>query len=156
MYLGQRYSSGPHQYLCSSYQTNGQLYSLKVTDVLNVELASQVYVPPSVARKGENWRMVTEEPLITNTLDEVSVLVMVSEPFIQSAGAVLQERVSDWPTVVWWLPPLTSAPPMVTTGPTGIHLRAGRCQREGCLTLILRLYIYNYVATCVAIGVCAW
>ena len=121
-----------------------------------MELASQVYVPPSVARKGENWRMVTEEPLITNTLDEVSVLVMVSEPFIQSAGAVLQERVSDWPTVVWWLPPLTSAPPMVTTGPTGIHLRAGRCQREGCLTLILRLYIYNYVATCVAIGVCAW
>ena len=99
-----------------------------------MELASQVYVPPSVARKGEYWRVVTEESLITNTLDEESVLVMVSEPFIQSADAVLQKRVSDWPTVAWWLPPLTSTPPIVTTGPTGIQLRAKRCQRKG-LTL---------------------
>ena len=54
-------------------------YSLKVTEVLNVELNSQVYVPPSVVRKGENWRMVSVEPLTTNTLDEVSVLVMASD-----------------------------------------------------------------------------
>ena len=76
----------------------------------------QVYVPLSVVRKGENWRMVSVEPLITNTLEEVFVLVMVSEPFFQSAAAVLQERVSDWPIVASWLPPLTSTPPMVTTG----------------------------------------
>ena len=76
----------------------------------------QLYVPLSVERKGENWSMVSVEPLTTNTLDEVSVLVMVTEPFFQSAVAVLQERVSDWPTVASWLPPLTSTPPMVTTG----------------------------------------
>ena len=64
------------------------------------------------------------EPLFTNTLDEVSVLVMVTEPFFQSAVAVLQERVSDWPTVASWLPPLTSTSPMVTTGPAALQLRA--------------------------------
>ena len=61
-----------------------------------MDLNSQVYIPPSVARKGEKWReMVSVEPLITYILDEVCVLVMVSEPFFQSAVAVLQERVSD-------------------------------------------------------------
>ena len=100
-------------------------YSLKVTEVLNVELNSQVYVPPSVVRKGVNRReMVSVEPLITYILDEVSVLVMVTEPFFQTAVAVLQERVSDWPTVASWLPPLTSTPPMVTTGPAALQLRA--------------------------------
>ena len=99
-------------------------YSLKVTAVLNVESTSQVYVPPSVVRKGENWSMVSVEPLITNTLEEVSVLVMATEPFFQAAVAVLQERVSDWPTVASWLPPLTSTPPMVTTGPAALQLRA--------------------------------
>ena len=64
-----------------------------------MEINSQVYVTPSVVRKGENWRMVSEELLVTNTLEEVSVLVMVTEPFFQSAAVVLQERVSDWPTV---------------------------------------------------------
>ena len=92
---------------------------------LNVELTSQVYIPPSVVRKGENWReMVSVEPLITNTLDEVCVLVIVTEPFFQTAVAVLQERVSDWPTVASWLPPLTSTPPMVTTGPAALQMRA--------------------------------
>ena len=90
--------------------------SLKVTEVLNVECNSQVYVPPSVVRKGENRSMVSVEPLVTNTLDEVSVLVKVTENFFQTAVAVLQERVSDWLTVALWLPPLTSTPPMVTTG----------------------------------------
>ena len=65
--------------------------------------------------------MVSVESLITNTLAEVSVLVMVTEPFFQSAGAVLQERVSDWPTVALWLPPLTSTSPMVTTGPAALQ-----------------------------------
>ena len=97
------------------------VHSLKVTEVLNEESTSQVYVPPSVVRKGENWRMISVELLITNTLDEVSVLVTVTEPFFQTAAAVLQERVSDWPTVASWLPPLTSAPPMVTTGPTALQ-----------------------------------
>ena len=96
------------------------VHSLKVTEVLNVVLNSQVYVPPSVVRKGEKSR-VSVEPLITNILDEVSVLVMVSEAFFQSAGAVLQERVSDWPTVASWLPPLTSTLPMVTTGPAALQ-----------------------------------
>ena len=76
------------------------VHSLKVTEVLNVESTSQLYVPPSVVRKGENWReIVSVEPLITYTLDEVFVLVMVSEPFFQSAAVVLQERVGGWPTV---------------------------------------------------------
>ena len=46
--------------------------------------------------EGENVRLVSLELLITNTPEEVSMLVMVSEPFFQPAGAVLQERVSDW------------------------------------------------------------
>ena len=83
-----------------------------------------MYIPPSVVRKGVNRSMVSVELLITNTIDEVFVLVMVTEPFLQSAGAVLQERVSDWPTVASWLPPLTSTPPMVTTGPAALQLRA--------------------------------
>ena len=87
-----------------------------------MESTSQLYVPPSVVWKGENWReMVSVEPLITYILDEVSVLVIVNEPFFQSAVAVLQERVSDWPTVASWLPPLTSTPPMVTTGPAALQ-----------------------------------
>ena len=49
---------------------------------------------------------------------------MVTEPFFQSAVAVLQERVSDWPTVASWLAPLRSTPLMVTTGPAGLQLRA--------------------------------
>ena len=99
------------------------VHSLNIAAVLNVVLSSQVYVPPSVVRKGENWRMVSVEPLITSTLlEEVSVLVMVNEPFFQTAVAVLQERVSDWPTVASWLPPLTSTPPMVTTGPVALQL----------------------------------
>ncbi len=73
------------------------MHSLKVTEVLNVELNSQVYVTPSGVRKGENWSMVSVEPLITNTLDKVSVFVMVTEPFFQLAVAVLQERVSETP-----------------------------------------------------------
>ena len=89
-----------------------------------MESTSQLYVPLSVVRSGENWSTVSVEPLITNTLGEVSVLVMVTEPFFQSAVAVLQERVSDWPTVASWLPPLTSTPPMVTTGPAALQLRA--------------------------------
>ena len=71
------------------------MHSLKVTEVLNVELNSQVYVTPSGVRKGENWSMVSVEPLITNTLDKVSVFVMVTEPFFQLAVAVLQERVRE-------------------------------------------------------------
>ena len=87
-----------------------------------MESTSQVYVPPSVVRKGENWReMVSVELFITNTLDEVSVLVMVTEPFFQTAVAVLQERVSDWPIVASWLPPLTSTPSMVTTSPAALQ-----------------------------------
>ena len=61
------------------------------------------------------------ELLITNTLDEVSVLAMVTEPFFQTAVAVLQERVSDWPTVASWLPPLTSTPSILTTGPAALQ-----------------------------------
>ena len=108
----------------STSQANDMVvvHSLKVTEVLNEESTSQVYVPPSVVRKGENWReIVSVEPLFTYTLDEVSVLVMVSEPFFQTTDAVLQERVSDWPTVASWLPPLTSTPPMVTTGPAALQ-----------------------------------
>ena len=93
-------------------------------------LNSQVYVPLSVVRKRENWRMVSVELLITKTLDEVSVLEMVTEPFFQTAGAVLQERVNDWPTVVSWLPPLTSTPPMVTTGPAA--LQSATNDKRGC------------------------
>ena len=52
-----------------------------------------MYVHPSVVREGENARLVSLELLITNTPDEGYVLVMVSKPFFQSAGAVLQERV---------------------------------------------------------------
>ena len=61
------------------------------------------------------------ELLITNTLDELSVLVMVTEPFFQTAVTVLQERVTDWPTVASWLPPLTSTPSMLTTGPSALQ-----------------------------------
>ena len=90
-----------------------------------MESTSQVYIPPSVVRKGLNrMEMVSVEPLITYILDEVSVLVMVTEPFFQSAVAVLQERVSDWLTVALWLPPLMSTPPMVTTVPAALQLRA--------------------------------
>ena len=98
------------------------MHSLKVTEDLKAELNPQVYIPPSVVRKGEKWReMVSVEPLITYILDEVSVLVMVTEPFFQTAVAVLQERVSDWPTVASRLPPLTTTPPMVTTGPAALQ-----------------------------------
>ena len=51
----------------------------------------------------------------------MSVLVMLTEPFFQTAAAVLQERVSDWPTVASWLPPLTSTSAMVTTGPAALQ-----------------------------------
>ena len=95
--------------------------SLKVTEVLNVEIHSQVYGSPSVVRKGENWSMVSVEPLVTNTLEEVSVLVKVTENFLETAVAVLQERVSDWPTVASWLAPLTSTPLLVTTGPAALQ-----------------------------------
>ena len=52
--------------------------SLKVTEVLNVVLNSQLYVPLSVVRKGENWRMVSvgrgpSQPLFTNTRRGVCV-----------------------------------------------------------------------------------
>ena len=84
-----------------------------------MESTSQLYVPPSVVRKGENWReMVSVELFIT---DEVSVLVMVTESFFQTAGVVLQERVSDWPIVASWLSPLTSTPSMVTTSPAALQ-----------------------------------
>ena len=98
-----------------------------------MELTSQVYVTPSDVRKGVNRSMVSVEPLITNTLDEVSMLAMVSEPFFQTAAAVLQERVSDWPTVASWLPPLTSTPPMVTTGPAA--LQSATIMTKGSVTV---------------------
>ena len=108
----------------STIQAKLVVHSLNITVVLKVELNSQVYIPPSVVRKGLNWReIVSVEPLITNTLADVSVLVMVTEPFFQIAGAVLQERVSGWLTVASWLPPLTSTPPMLTT------------YRSGCATV---------------------
>ena len=72
-----------------------------------MELNSQVYIPPSVVWKGETMRMISVEPLVTNTLDEVSVLVMLTEPLFQTAAGVLQERASGSPTVAWWLLPLT-------------------------------------------------
>ena len=71
-----------------------------------MELNSQVYIPPSVVWKGETFRMISVEPL-TNTLDEASVVDMVTEPLFQTAAAVLQERASGSPTVAWWLLPLT-------------------------------------------------
>ena len=89
-----------------------------------MESTSQVYIPPSVVQKGMNRSMFSVELLITNTLAEVSVLVMVTELFFQTAAAVLQERVSDWPTVASWQASLTSTPPMVTTGPAALQLRA--------------------------------
>ena len=52
-------------------------------------------------REGENVRLVSLELLITNTPEEGYVLAMVSKPFFQSAGAVLQERVSDWPIILY-------------------------------------------------------
>ena len=52
-------------------------------------------------REGENVRLVSLELLITNTPDEGYMLVMVSKPFFQSAAAVLQERVSDWPILLY-------------------------------------------------------
>ena len=89
-----------------------------------MELNSQVYIPPSVVWKGEKLRMISAEPFVTNTLDEASVLVMVTEPFFQTAAAVLQERASGSPTVAWWLLPLTRSPSTVTTGPAALHLAA--------------------------------
>ena len=53
-----------------------------------MELNSQVYIPPSVVWKGETMRMISVEPLVTNTLDEASVLVMLTEPLFQTAAAV--------------------------------------------------------------------
>ncbi len=55
-----------------------------------MESTSQVYVPPSVVRKGANWSMVSVELLITNTLDEASVLVMVTTgpAALQLIGAI--------------------------------------------------------------------
>ena len=89
-----------------------------------MELNSQVNVSPSVVWKGEKFRMISVEPLVTNTLDEASVLDMVTEPFFQTAAAVLQERASGSPTVAWWLLPLTRSPSTVTTGPAALHLAA--------------------------------
>ena len=91
-----------------------------------MELNSQVYIPPSVVWKGEKVRMISIEPLITNTLDESSVSDMVTEPLFQTAVAVLQQRTSGSPTVAWWLLPLmiTRGPSMVTTGPAALHLAA--------------------------------
>ena len=50
------------------------IYSPKVTEVLNEGLNSQVNVSPSVDWKGEKFRMISVEPLVTNTLDEAFVL----------------------------------------------------------------------------------
>ena len=74
------------------------IYSLKVTEVLNEGLYSQVNVSPSVDWKGEKFRMISVEPLVTNTLDEAFVLDMVTEPLFQTAAVVLQERASGSPT----------------------------------------------------------
>ena len=74
---------------------------------MNVELNSQVNVFPSVVWKGEKFRMISVESLITNTLNEASVVVILTEPLFQTAAAVLQERASGSPTVAWWLLPLT-------------------------------------------------
>ena len=90
-----------------------------------MELNSQVYIPLSVDWKGEKLRMISVEPLVTNTLDEASVLDMVTEPLFQTAAAVLQERTSGSPTVAWWLLPLTRSPSTVTTGPAALHLATG-------------------------------
>ena len=124
-------------------------------------LNPQLYVPPSVVRKGENWRMVSVELLITNTLDEVSVLVMLTEPFFQSAAAVLQERVSDWPTVALWLPPLTSAPPMVTTGLAALQsatiMTKGNVTVGCCSIERVSLHRSNHlVASCYNYNVATW
>ena len=89
-----------------------------------MELNSQVNVSPSVVWKGEKFRMISVEPLVTNTLDEASMLDMVTEPFFQTAGAVLQETASGSPTVARWLLPLTRSPSTVTTGPAALHLAA--------------------------------
>ena len=89
-----------------------------------MELNSQVNVSPSVDWKGEKFRLISVESLVTNTLGEASVLVMVTEPLFQTAGAVLQERASGSPTVAWWLLPLTRSPSTVTTGPAALHLAA--------------------------------
>ena len=100
-----------------------------------MELYSQVYVPASVVWKGEILRMIdAEESLITNTLDEASVLVMLTELFFHWAAAVLQERTSNWPTVAWWLPLLTSTVPMVTTGRAALQLATKSWQRESLVT----------------------
>ena len=60
-----------------------------------------MYVHPSDVREGENVRLVSLEPLITNTPEEGYALVMVSKPFFQSAGAVSQKRVSDWSIILY-------------------------------------------------------
>ena len=82
------------------------IYSPKITEVLNEELNSKVNVSPSVDWKREKLRMISVEPLVPNTLDEASVVDMVTEPFFQTAAAVLQERTSGSPTVARWLLPL--------------------------------------------------
>ena len=58
---------------------------------MNEGLNSQVNVPSLVDWKGEKWRMISVEPLVKNTLDEASVVDMLTEPFVQTAAAVLQE-----------------------------------------------------------------
>ena len=55
-------------------------------------------VSPSVDWKGEKLRMISVEPLVTNTLDEAFVLDMVTEPLFQAPAAELQERTSGSPT----------------------------------------------------------
>ena len=73
--------------------------SLKVTEVVNVVLNSQLYTSlhQLYGREKTGWL------LITNTLAEVSVLV--------KALSVVRTG----------LPPLTSTPPMVTTGPAALQ-----------------------------------
>ena len=63
-------------------------------------LSSQVCTSIHQLCGRENVRLVSMEPLITNTPEEGYVLVMVTDPFFQTAGAVLQKRVSDWPIVL--------------------------------------------------------
>ena len=86
------------------------IYSSKVTEVLNEGLNSQVNVSPSVDWKEEKLRMISVEPLVTNTLDEAFVLDMLTEPLFQASAAVLQERASGSPTVARWLLPHTRSP----------------------------------------------
>ena len=82
--------------------------------------------------------MVSIEPLVTNTLEEVCVLVKVTENFFQTAVAVLQERVSDSLTVALWLPPLTSTPLLVTTGPAASQSLTNDKRGSNCWLLLHR------------------